>query len=109
MCLTDFIDGRYIHSWLVFSTQLVKCWPHGRSNYSYVLLPYFLSDLPPPSQSKHTVKTDSVWLWGGGDEGVLNCVVDHIPQEFNTLFLTRFRTYRIATQPQTKLTSKDDI
>ncbi len=21
---------------------------------------------PPPSQSKHTVYTDSVWLWGGG-------------------------------------------
>ncbi len=27
-CLTDFIDWRYIHSWLVFSTQLVNCCPH---------------------------------------------------------------------------------
>jgi hypothetical protein len=26
----------------------------------------------------------------------------HILQEFNTLFLTRFRTYKIATPPQTK-------
>jgi hypothetical protein len=33
---------------------------------------------------------------------VLSCVVDHILQEFNTLFLTRFRTYNIATPPQTK-------
>ncbi len=34
--------------------------------------------------------------------GVLSCVVDHILQEFNTLLLTRFRTYKIATPPQTK-------
>jgi hypothetical protein len=39
----------------------------------------------------------------------LSCVVDHILQEFNTLFLTTFRTYKIATPPQTKVTSKDDI
>jgi hypothetical protein len=32
----------------------------------------------------------------------LNCAVDHIPQKFYTLFLTRFRTYKIASQPQTK-------
>ncbi len=34
--------------------------------------------------------------------GVLNCAVDHILQEFNTLFLARFRTYKIASPPQTK-------
>jgi hypothetical protein len=39
----------------------------------------------------------------------MSCVVDHILQEFNNLFLTRFRTYKIATPPQTKMTSKDDI
>jgi hypothetical protein len=39
----------------------------------------------------------------------LNCAVDHILEEFYTLFLTRFRTYKIATPPQTKMTSKDDI
>ena len=32
---------------------------------------------------------------------MLSCVVDHILQEFNTLFLTRFRTYKIATPLQT--------
>jgi hypothetical protein len=47
-----------------------------------------------------TVYTDSVWL--GGDGRVLSCVGDHILQEFNTLFLTRFRTYNIALTPQTK-------
>jgi hypothetical protein len=35
--------------------------------------------------------------------------VDHILQEFYTLFLTRFRTYKIALPSQTKMTSKDDI
>jgi hypothetical protein len=39
----------------------------------------------------------------------LKCTVDHILQEFYTLFLTRFRTYKIATPPHTKVTSKDDI
>jgi hypothetical protein len=39
----------------------------------------------------------------------LKCTVDHILQEFYTLFLTRFRTYKTAIPPQTKMTSKDDI
>jgi hypothetical protein len=39
----------------------------------------------------------------------LKCTVDHVLQEFYTLFLTRFRTYKIASPPQTKMTSKDDI
>ncbi len=59
ICLTDFID------WLVFSTLLVNCCPHGRRNYTCVLLPlYLLSDLPPspPLQSKCSVYTNSVWL-----------------------------------------------
>jgi hypothetical protein len=50
-CLTDFIDGRYIHSWFVFSTQLVNCCPHGRRNYTCVLLPLYctfsLTSYPP--------------------------------------------------------------
>ena len=32
----------------------------------------------------------------------LSCVGEHILQEFNTLYLTRFRTYKIARPPQTK-------
>jgi hypothetical protein len=61
---------------------------------------YLLSDLLAPSQTKCTVYTDSVLLWGGG-MGVLNCAVDHILQEFYTLFLTRFRIYNIASASQT--------
>jgi hypothetical protein len=34
--------------------------------------------------------------------GPLSPVGDHILQEFNTLYLTRFRTYKIARPPQTK-------
>ncbi len=73
LSLTDFIEWRYIHSWLVFSTQLSKCCPHGRRNFTCVLLPlYLLSDLPPPpSQTRCT-------LYRGV---VLNCAVDHILQD----------------------------
>jgi hypothetical protein len=35
-------------------------------------------------------------------KGVLSCVGDHILQELKTLYLTRFRTYKIARPPQTK-------
>jgi hypothetical protein len=33
---------------------------------------------------------------------MLTTVGDHILQELNTLYLTRLRTYKIATPPQTK-------
>ncbi len=39
LCSTDFIDWRYIYTWLLFSIQLVNCCPHGRRNYTSVLLP----------------------------------------------------------------------
>jgi hypothetical protein len=55
------------------------------------------------------IQTVCGWGGGGSGEGVLNCTVDHILQEFYTLFLTRFRTYKIVSPPQTKMTSKDDI
>jgi hypothetical protein len=69
--------------------------------YTVAPLLYLLSDLLP----------QCVTVGGGGAGGMLNCAVhvDHILQEFYTLFLTRFRTYKIATPPQTKMTSKDDI
>jgi hypothetical protein len=80
LCLTDFIDWRYIHSWVVFSTQLkLNCCPYGRRNFTCVLLPlYLLSDLPPPpSQTKCTVYTDCVWVAVGGGCGGLSFVIDH--------------------------------
>ncbi len=73
LCLTNFIDWRYIHSWLVFSTQLVNCCPHRRRNYSCVLLLLnLLFHLPPPPplpklnvQYIQTV-CGYVCVWGGG-------------------------------------------
>jgi hypothetical protein len=74
----------------------------GLFDLSCKLLPlYFLSDLPHPSplplQYLQTVSG-----CGKGVGRVLSYVVDHIWQEFNTVFLTRFRTYKISTPPQTK-------
>ncbi len=40
---------------------------------------------------------------------IVSISMDHILQEFYTLFLTRFRTYKIASPPLTKMTSKHDI
>ncbi len=74
---------------LVFSTPFVNCCP---STFSLTF--------PTPPPGKRTVyHADSVRLWG---LWVLSSVVDHILQEFNTLFLTRFRTYKTATPSQTK-------
>ncbi len=75
-CLTDFKDWRYIHSWFVFSTQLVNCCPHGRRNYTLLVYccPSTVPSLWPPSPSppsQWTLYTDSVWLWGGGWWNVL--------------------------------------
>jgi hypothetical protein len=78
---------------LVFLTQLCELLP-------LLLSLWFTSSPPSQNQSTCTLLTDSVWLRGGG--GVLSCVGDHILQEFNTLFLTRCRTYKIATPPKTK-------
>ncbi len=103
LCLTDFIDWRSIHSWLVFSTQLVNCCPHGRRDYTvYCYSSTFSLTSPLPSQTKWIVQNiQTMWLW--------DCVVYHILQEFYTLLLTRFRTYKIASPPPTKMTSKDDV
>ncbi len=86
------VYGLEIHSvMLVFSTSLVYCCP---STFSLTSPP-----LPLPTVNVQHIQT----LCGcGGGVGVLSCVVDHILQEFNTLFLTRFRNYKIATPPQTK-------
>ncbi len=118
LCLTDFIDWRYILSWFVFLTKLVNCCPHGRRNYTLLVYccPSTVPSLWPPSVSPPMYSiyrqcvTVGVRGWGGGGVGgVLKCTVDHILQEFYTLFLTRFRTYKIASPPLTKMTSKDDI
>ncbi len=105
-----------IHSLMVcIFGQFVNCCPleEGTKLYLCTVAPllYLLSDILPPSllpnvqyiQYRRCV-TEGV---GGGE--VLKCTVDHILQESYTLFLTRFRTYKIASPPLTKLASKDDI
>jgi hypothetical protein len=84
----------------IFDPACELC-PHGRRNYTCVLLPlYLLFDLPPPP--KLNVQYIQTVCGCGGGGGMLNCGVDHILQEFYTLFLTRFKTYKIASPPQTK-------
>ncbi len=60
--------------------------------------PIFSLPGPPPPFPKVKVPYIQTVYVGG----LLSCVGDHILQQFNTLFLTRFRTYTIATPPQTK-------
>ncbi len=79
--------------------------PPWTKNYTCVQLPLYstfsLTSSPlPPSQTKCTVYTDSVWL-GWGKRGV-ELYLDHILQEFYILFLTRFRTYKIVSPPPNK-------
>jgi hypothetical protein len=59
---------------------------------------------PFPKDKVQYIQTVSGW------EGVvvLSCVGDHILQEFNTMFLTRFRTHKIALPPQTNLGGKGE-
>ncbi len=70
-----------------------------------------ITECTPESSGRNSVYSVVCDLWGGGrvGGGVLKCTVDHILRENFTLSLTRFRTYKIASPPQTKMTSKDDI
>jgi hypothetical protein len=60
-----------------------------------------LSPLPLFPVSKYSIFRQC--LAGRVGVGVLSCVGDHILQEFNTLYLPRFGTYKIVLQPQTKI------
>jgi hypothetical protein len=84
-----FIDWRYSLSCWYLRPSFVNCCHSNLLSGSPLPLPL--------SQSQSTVFTDSVWLGGGGL--MLSCVGDHILYEFNTLYLTRFRTYKIALPP----------
>jgi hypothetical protein len=73
----------------------------------WYFLPSFVNIAPltfslvylPPFLCQSTVYTDSVCGWEG--VGVLSPVGNHVLQKFNTLYLTRFRTYKIARPSQT--------
>ncbi len=94
MCLSELIDCRQpisgVHSvMLVFSTQLCDL-------YSPLLplSPSLWFNSPPLPPSPIVNKYIYCMVWGS--------VGDHILQEFYTLYLTRFRTFKIARPPQTK-------
>ncbi len=55
---------------------------------------------PPVSKYVQTVFVCRAW---GGGGAWLSLVGDHILQEFYTLYVSRFRTYKIACQPQNKI------
>ncbi len=103
LCLTDLTGDTFSQGWY-FRTSLWIVAPMDEGTICIcVLLPlYLLSDLPPlPKLNVQYIQT--VCGWGPPPQPpVLNCAVDQILQEFDTLFLTRFRTYKIASPPQTK-------
>ncbi len=79
--LLEFIDWRCSQSCSYFRPLLWTSAP----------LTFSLAHLSPPSLCQSTVyHRQCVAGW------VLRCVGDRILQEFNTLYLTRFRTYKIA-------------
>jgi hypothetical protein len=90
-CLTDFIDWRYIHSWFVFSTQLVNCCPQGRRNYCA----FSLTSFPLPPFPMYSIYRQCVTVGGGGVEmycgpysaGVLRSVSDQI-QNLQNCYMT---------------------
>jgi hypothetical protein len=102
-CLTDFIDWKYIHSWFVFSTQLVNCCPHGRRNYIVLVyccpstVPFSLTSSPIPPFPMYSLYRQCVTCGGvvGGVEmycrpysaGVLHWVSDQI-QNLQNCFTT---------------------
>ncbi len=87
--------------------------PQGRRNYILYLctvapLLYLLSDLLPPPPLPNVQYIQTVCGCGGGWGGV-EMYCGPYSAGVSTLFLTRFRTYKIATPPQTKMTRKGDI
>jgi hypothetical protein len=80
---------------LVFSTQLCERLPTNLLSGSTFPLP--------PSLCQSTVCTCIYrQCVAGRGWGVGSSVGDHILHELNTLYLTRFRTYKIARPPQEK-------
>ncbi len=107
LCLTDFIDWRYIHSLVgIFDLACELLPPRTKELYLCTVAP--LSSLwpPPPLPKLNVLCLQTVCVWGGEGGGDELCCVDHIPQEFYTLFLTRCRTYQITSPLQTKLPVK---
>ncbi len=99
------LSGRYFR----FSLWTVAPMDDGTILYLCTVAP-LPSLWPPPPSPPFSNKMYSIYrrgVWLGWGEGLLKCTIDRILQEFY-LFLTRFRTYKIVSPPQIKMT-KDDI
>ncbi len=104
-CLTDFTNWRYIHSWFVFSTQLVNCCPHGQRNYMVLVYccPSTVPSLWPPPPSpfpmyslyRQCVTCEGWW-------GVLKCTVDHICRSFTLCFWPDSKPTKLLHHPKQK-------
>jgi hypothetical protein len=89
-CLIEFIDWGYSQScWYFFDPASLTIAP----------LIFSLVHLHAPSPRPKS-KVQYIQTVGWGEE--LSCVGDHILQEFTTLFLTRYRAYKIAFPPPNK-------
>ncbi len=117
-CLTDSIDWWYIHSWFVFSTQLVNCCPHGRRNYM-VLVYCCPSTVPslwppplyPPSQCTVQYTVQTVCDCGGGGVGGVGVEMYCGPYSVGVLHSVSDQIQNLQncfTTPN-KMTSEDDI
>ncbi len=100
-CLIEFVDWRG-------SQSIQSCWYFRPSSVNYCPNNLLSFSPPPPLLPSHTKSKYGIYrqclarrMWGGGG-WVLNCVGDHILKEFSTLFITRFRTYKIALTSPTK-------
>jgi hypothetical protein len=62
-------------------------------------LTFSLTNSPTPRVKVQHIETVCGWMGVGGRGGGLSPVGDHILQVFNSLYLTRFRTGKIARQP----------
>ncbi len=111
--LPDFIGWRYIHSWLVFSIQLVNCCPMDEGTILVYCcpLPSLLPSPPlPPSQTNCTVQyIQTVYGCEGEGGGGLNCVVDHILQGVLHSVSDQIQNLQNCFTTPNKMSSKDDI
>jgi hypothetical protein len=65
------------------------------------------STLPPPPSLVKVQYIQTVCGWEG--VGVLSPIGDHNLQEFNTPYVTRFRTYKMLDHPKQKPSSWEDL
>jgi hypothetical protein len=90
-------------SLLVFNIEFRRysqsCW-YFQSGFVIYCPSKLLSGSPPPSPKVEVRNLQTVS--GRNGAGVSSCVIGHILQEFNTQYLTRFGTYKIASHPKQK-------